>query len=140
MKLNKKLSELEETLQISSKEVENKNIAIKDLKVKLNIALKEKIGELSEYRSEFFGKLKEILKDQKKINIVGDRFVLQSEILFKSGSANIGVEGEKKLSEITYLLKTITKKIQSKKEWNNQIEGHQDKEPISNAEFTSNRE
>ncbi len=140
LKLNKKLSELEETLQISSKEVENKNIAIKDLKVKLNIALKEKIGELSEYRSEFFGKLKEILKDQKKINIVGDRFVLQSEILFKSGSANIGVEGEKKLSEITYLLKTITKKIPSKIEWIIQIEGHTDNVPISNAEFPSNWE
>ena len=140
LKLNQKLSELEETLELSSKEAEIKNIAIADLKVKLDNALKEKIGELSEYRSEFFGKLKEILKDQKEINIVGDRFVLQSEILFQSGSANIGAKGEKKLSEITLLLKTITKKIPNKIEWIIQIEGHTDNVPISNNEFPSNWE
>ena len=62
-------------------DVDVKEIEIKNLKVKLDAALNEKIGELSEYRSEFFGRLKEVLKNQKEINIVGDRFVLQSEIL-----------------------------------------------------------
>ena len=64
--LNKKLSELEQALSVSLEDIESKKLAITDLKSKLNIALKEKIGELSEYRSEFFGKLKEILKDQKR--------------------------------------------------------------------------
>ncbi len=138
--LNKKLSELDQALAGSSKDIENKEAAIKDLKIKLDSALKEKIGELSEYRSEFFGKLKEILKDQKEINIVGDRFVLQSEILFKSGSDKIGIPGEKKISDITNLLKSITKKIPKKIEWIIQIEGHTDNVPISNMEFPSNWE
>tara|TARA_B100000029_G_scaffold489762_1_gene547847 strand:- start:702 stop:1760 length:1059 start_codon:yes stop_codon:yes gene_type:complete len=138
--LNEKLSEVEQALSISVEDAETKEVEIKDLKVKLDVALKEKIGELSEYRSEFFGRLKEILKDQKEINIVGDRFVLQSEILFQSGSAKIGKKGKEKLSEITTLLKSITKKIPDKINWIVQVEGHTDNIPISNDEFPSNWE
>ncbi len=138
--LNQKLSEVEQALSISAEDIETKEVEITDLKVKLDVALKEKIGELSEYRSEFFGKLKQILKDQKEINIVGDRFVLQSEILFQSGSANIGQKGKEKLSEITSLLKAITKKIPDKIDWIVQVEGHTDNIPISNDEFPSNWE
>ena len=140
LELNAKLSQLQEALSISSVAQETKEIEIKDLKIKLDEALKEKIGELSEYRSEFFGRLKQILKDQKKINVVGDRFVLQSEILFKSGSAEIGEIGRKKLIEISTLLKSITKKIPEKIDWIIQVEGHTDNIPISNDEFPSNWE
>ncbi len=138
--LNSKLSELDEALSLSLVDVETKNMEIENLKVKLDVALKEKIGQLSEYRSEFFGRLKEILKNQKEINIVGDRFVLQSEILFMSGSAEIGTKGKERLSEISNLLKTITKKIPSKINWIIQVEGHTDNVPISNNEFPSNWE
>jgi Flagellar motor protein len=131
---------VQNALSISAGETKTKEIEIKDLKLRLDTALKQKIGELSEYRSEFFGKLKAILKDQKKINVVGDRFVLQSEILFKSGSAKIGIQGEKRLSEITALLKSITKKIPKKIDWIIQVEGHTDNVPISNDEFPSNWE
>ncbi len=138
--LNSKLSELDEALSLSLVDVETKNTEIESLKVKLDVALKEKIGELSEYRSEFFGRLKEILKNQKEINIVGDRFVLQSEILFMSGSAEIGIKGKERLSEISNLLKSITKKIPSKINWIIQVEGHTDNVPISTNEFPSNWE
>ena len=138
--LNNKLSELEQALSLSVADAEVKETEIDNLKVKLDVALKEKIGELSEYRSEFFGRLKVILKDQKEINIVGDRFVLQSEILFKSGSAEIGEKGKVRLSEITALLKSITKKIPNKINWIIQVEGHTDDVPISNNEFPSNWE
>ena len=138
--LNKKLSEVEQVLSISTTDIETRDIEIKDLKLKLDAALKEKIGELAEYRSEFFGRLKEILKDQKEINIVGDRFVLQSEILFQSGSARIGKKGKNKLAEITSLLESITKKIPDKIDWIIQVEGHTDNIPISNDEFPSNWE
>ncbi len=138
--LNNKLSELDQALSLSLVDVETKDTEIENLKVKLDVALKEKIGELSEYRSEFFGRLKEILKNQKEINIVGDRFVLQSEILFKSGSAEIGKKGKAKLSEISTLLKSITKKIPSKINWIIQVEGHTDNVPISNNEYPSNWE
>lgn len=138
--LNNKLSEIDQALSLSLVDVETKDTEIENLKVKLDLALKEKIGELSEYRSEFFGRLKEILKNQKEINIVGDRFVLQSEILFKSGSAEIGEKGKAKLSEISNLLKSITKKIPSKINWIIQVEGHTDNVPISNNEYPSNWE
>ena len=138
--LNNKLSEIDQALSLSLVDVETKDTEIENLKVKLDFALKEKIGELSEYRSEFFGRLKEILKNQKEINIVGDRFVLQSEILFKSGSAEIGEKGKAKLSEISNLLKSITKKIPSKINWIIQVEGHTDNVPISNNEYPSNWE
>ena len=108
--LNSKLSELDEALSLSLVDVETKNTEIENLKVKLDVALKEKIGELSEYRSEFFGRLKEILKNQKEINIVGDRFVLQSEILFMSGSAEIGTKEKERLSEISSLFEVYNKK------------------------------
>ena len=139
-KLNNQLSEIGQALSLSVDDSETKNTEIENLKVKLDEALKEKIGELSEYRSEFFGKLKGILKDQKEINIVGDRFVLQSEILFKSGSAEIGVKGKERLSEISNLLKSITKKIPNKINWIIQVEGHTDNVPISTNEFPSNWE
>ncbi len=138
--LNNKLSEIDQALSLSLVDVDTKDTEIENLKVKLDLALKEKIGELSEYRSEFFGRLKEILKNQKEINIVGDRFVLQSEILFKSGSAEIGEKGKAKLSEISNLLKSITKKIPSKINWIIQVEGHTDNVPISNNEYPSNWE
>ncbi|MBF96796.1 MAG: Motility protein B [Alphaproteobacteria bacterium MarineAlpha9_Bin4] len=139
-KLNIKLSEVQQALSISVDDINIKEVEIDNLKLKLDVALKEKIGELSEYRSEFFGKLKEILKNQKEINIVGDRFVLQSEILFKSGSATIGTKGKAKLAEVTTLLKSITKKIPNKIDWIIQVEGHTDNIPISNDEFPSNWE
>ena len=138
--LNNKLSELEQALSISINKSESKEVEIESLKVKLDEALKEKIGELSEYRSEFFGRLKEILKDQKEINIVGDRFVLQSEILFNSGSAEIGVKGKERLTEISSLLQSITNKIPNKIDWIIQVEGHTDNVPISTNEFPSNWE
>ncbi len=138
--LNNKLSEFDQALSLSLVDVETKDIEIENLKLKLDAALKEKIGELSEYRSEFFGRLKEILKNQKEINIVGDRFVLQSEILFKSGSSEIGLKGKERLSEISNLLISITDKIPSKISWIIQVEGHTDNVPISNNEYPSNWE
>ena len=138
--LNNKLSELDQALSLSINNSESKEVEIESLKVKLDEALKEKIGELSEYRSEFFGRLKGILKDQKEINIVGDRFVLQSEILFNSGSAEIGVKGKERLTEISSLLKSITNKIPNKINWIIQVEGHTDNVPISTNEFPSNWE
>ncbi len=71
---------------------------------------------------------------------MGDRFVLQSEILFMSGSAEIGTKGKERLAEISNLLKAITKKIPSKINWIIQVEGHTDNVPISNNEFPSNWE
>ena len=99
--LNKKLLDLQNALSLSMGQVKDKEIEVESLNNKLDLALSKKIGELTEYRSEFFGKLKSIIGDEKEIIIVGDRFVLQSEILFKSGSASLEKKGTIKIVEIT---------------------------------------
>ena len=138
--LNRKMIEIDNALNISNSEIDNKEVEIKKLTTKLNIALKEKVGELEQYRSEFFGRLKKIIGEEKEINIVGDRFVLQSEVFFQSGSAKIGENGTTKVIEITNILKAITKKIPNSLNWLIQVEGHTDNVPISNEEFPSNWE
>jgi chemotaxis protein MotB len=132
--------EVKRSLNISNKELTNKNIEITNLGNKLNLALEKKVGELEEYRSEFFGELKKIIGKEKEINIVGDRFVLQSEVFFKSGSAEIGKDGIKKVIEITKILKSITSKIPVNLNWLIQVEGHTDNLPIANEIFPSNWE
>ena len=127
-------------LNKSNKNIENKNIEISNLGRQLNLALEEKVGELEEYRSEFFGELKKIIGEEKEINIVGDRFVLQSEVFFQSGSAKIGPEGIKKVKEITDVLISITNKIPSNINWLIQVEGHTDNIPIATEEVPSNWE
>ncbi len=138
--LNNKLFQIQNALDKSNQEIKNKNNEISDLGKKLNFALKEKVGELEQYRSEFFGRLKKIIGEEKEINIVGDRFVLQSEVFFASGSAKIEKDGRKKVIEITNLLISITKKIPDNISWLIQVEGHTDNIPISTEEFPSNWE
>ena len=129
--LNNELLQVQKTLDQSNKDIKEKNLEISNLGSKLNKALKEKVGELEEYRSEFFGKLKKIIGEEKEINIVGDRFVLQSEVFFQSGSAKIGNQGIEKVEEITEILILITNKIPKNINWLIQVEGHTDNIPIS---------
>ena len=138
--LNNELLQVQETLKQSNENIEEKNLEISDLGNKLNRALKERVGELEEYKSEFFGELKKVIGGEKEINIVGDRFVLQSEVIFQSGSAKIESQGIKKLEEITKILISITNKIPKNINWLIQVEGHTDNVPISTKEFPSNWE
>ena len=138
--LNDKLSKLDNKLNLKTKEIDDKNNEVADLSEKLNLALQERMGELEEYRSEFFGRLKEVIGSEKEISIVGDRFVLQSEIFFQSGSANLGEVGQKKIIEITNILKFIANKIPEGIDWIIQVEGHTDDVPISTDNFPSNWE
>ena len=138
--LNNELQEVQKSLEQTDKDIKEKNLEISNLGSKLNEALKEKVGELEGYRSEFFGKLKKIIGEEKEINIVGDRFVLQSEVFFQSGSAKIGNDGIKKVEEITEILISITNKIPKNINWLIQVEGHTDNIPISTEQYPSNWE
>ena len=115
-------------------------MTVKKNDISFEEALKEKVGELEGYRSEFFGKLKKIIGEEKEINIVGDRFVLQSEVFFQSGSAEIGNDGIQKVEEITEILISITNKIPKNINWLIQVEGHTDNIPISTEQYPSNWE
>ena len=97
--LREQLSLIESLLEVNREELKKKDVQIVELGRKLNTALAVRVGELNKYKSEFFGRLREILGNTKGVQIVGDRFIFQSEVLFESGSADIGVNGINELNE-----------------------------------------
>ncbi|MFC3230293.1 peptidoglycan -binding protein [Marinibaculum pumilum] len=111
---------------------------IADLGRRLNRALAAKVEELSRYRSEFFGRLREALGRRADVQVVGDRFVLQSEILFASGSADIGPEGKRELRTLAETLLDIAKTIPPDLNWILRVDGHTDAVPINNLRYRSN--
>ena len=117
-----------------------RNLEIEILGKRLNKALTSKIFELQKYRSEFFGKLQNLLGDRKDIKIVGDRFIFESELLFDSASANLQENGKEKLKEIALTLMETTNQIPNDIDWIIQVEGHTDIRPINTAKFPSNWE
>jgi chemotaxis protein MotB len=119
---------------------EKKDARIEDLGKQLNIALARKVHELTQYRSEFFGRLKQILGDNPAIQIRGDRFVFQAELFFASGSADLGEQGKTHLAALAETLLTVAQKIPEDIDWILQIDGHSDKVPINNEFFVSNWE
>ena len=127
-------------LEASEKETISKNLEIEILGERLNKALTSKIFELQKYRSEFFGKLQNLLGNRNDIKVVGDRFIFESELLFDSASANLQENGKEKLKEIGITLMETTKQIPSDIDWIIQVEGHTDKRPISTPQFPSNWE
>jgi chemotaxis protein MotB len=100
----------------------------------------KKAEELTEYRSEFFGKLKKALGNRPEIRIVGDRFVFQSEVLFPSASAQLEEGGKQELVKMADTLKEVSKSIPKEVNWIVTVIGHTDKRPISTAQFPSNWE
>src|SRR3546814_2610225 len=107
---------------------------------RLNVALASKVQELARYRSEFFGRLREILGSREDIRIVGDRFVFQSEILFASGSATIEQDGRPQLARLAGTLKEIAADIPDDIDWVLRVDGHTDRRPIDTLAFPSNWE
>ena len=138
--LKNEIETLNMALEASEEETISKNLEIEILGERLNKALTSKIFELQKYRSEFFGKLQNLLGDREDIKIVGDRFIFESELLFDSASANLQENGKEKLKEIAMTLMETTKQIPTDIDWIIQVEGHTDKRPIKTAQFPSNWE
>ncbi|MFK7866815.1 MAG: peptidoglycan -binding protein [Alphaproteobacteria bacterium] len=138
--LRDQLGRLEQLLSESEQRDAEAQAQIVDLGSRLNVALASKVNELAQYRSEFFGKLREILGTRQDIQIVGDRFVFQSEVLFDQGSAALGVAGQLQLARLSNTLKEIIPNIPEDLNWVLQVEGHTDRIPISTAQFRSNWE
>ncbi|KAB7740786.1 peptidoglycan -binding protein [Parvibaculum sedimenti] len=136
--MRRQLAALEEALNASEKRDKESQAQIADLGRRLNAALAQKVQELARYRSEFFGRLREILGNRPDIEIVGDRFVIQSEILFDSGSAEINPSGIEQLRKITEAVKQIGGEIPSDIPWVLRIDGHTDVNPIHTPQFPSN--
>ncbi|UYO40638.1 peptidoglycan -binding protein [Rhodopseudomonas palustris] len=137
--LRRQLAALEEALDASEKRGKESQNKIADLGQRLNVALAQRVQELSRYRSEFFGRLRAILGDRPDIRIVGDRFVFQSEVFFDTGQALLLPEGRAELDKVAEALKELDKKIPAELPWVVRVDGHTDKRPITGA-FKSNWE
>ena len=138
--LREQLAKISAALALSEGKVKEQQTQIADLGKRLNLALANKVQELARYRSEFFGKLREIIGDRPDIRIVGDRFVFQSEVLFDPGSAEFGDAAETQLDPVIGALKEIAARIPKDLNWVLRVDGHTDRRPISNAQFASNWE
>ena len=138
--LREQLAQISVALDVSEALAKKQNVQIASLGKRLNAALATKVQELSRYRSEFFGRLREVLGGQKGVRIVGDRFVFQSEVLFTTGSAELGTAGREQMTRLAGTLKEISARIPGEIDWLLRVDGHTDKVPISTSQYPSNWE
>ncbi|MHC2331795.1 peptidoglycan -binding protein [Bradyrhizobium sp. USDA 4454] len=139
--LRRQLAALEEALDASEKRDKESQNRIADLGQRLNVALAQRVQELSKYRSEFFGRLRAILGNRPDIRIVGDRFVFQSEVFFDTGQATLLPEGKTELDTVANALIDLDKQIPAEIAWVLRVDGHTDVRPITNSPlFKSNWE
>ena len=138
--LRSQLGAIEEALKTAEARTTTQKVEIEDLGRRLNLALASQVQELQRYRSEFFGRLREILGDRPDIRVVGDRFVFQSEVLFAVGSDEINPAGREQLAKLARTLKEISAKVPSELNWVLRVDGHTDRRPIVSARFPSNWE
>jgi chemotaxis protein MotB len=138
--LRRQIAALNEALQAAESKDKESQARISDLGARLNVVLARQVQELQRYRSDFFGRLRELLKDRKDIRIVGDRFVFQSEVLFPSGQATLTVEGLAAIDQLAAAIVELERAIPKEIDWVLQVDGHTDIRPISSSQFPSNWE
>lgn len=129
--LRRQIGALEDALDASENRDRESQTKIADLGKRLNVALAQKVQELSRFRSDFFGRLREILSQRSDIRVVGDRFVFQSEVLFGSGSDQIGANGGPELDKLAEAIIELEQEIPSEINWVLRIDGHTDNVPLS---------
>jgi len=139
--LRNQIAALQEALGTSEQKQKDSQIQIADLGQRLNVALAQRVQELTRYRSDFFGKLRDILGNRPDIRVVGDRFVFQSELFFDSGTSSLRSEGAGELDKIASALLDVQKQIPPEINWVLRVDGHTDIRPVgANSPFKSNWE
>lgn len=138
--VREQLAQLATALDVAEQDVADKDIRIADLGKQLNLALASKVNELERYRSEFFGKLREALGARTDVEIVGDRFVVPTDVLFASGSAELGADAQQHLAQLAMTVREVAAEIPSSIDWVLRIDGHTDRRPIHTPQFPSNWE
>ena len=136
--LRQRIEELTSLLAEKDRQAEADKVAIANLGKSLNNALASRVQELQQFRSEFFGRLRDVLKGRDDVQIVGDRFVFQSEVLFAPGQADIGPTGQSQLAQLAVALADIAAKIPDDINWVLQVDGHTDNLPIRAGRYTDN--
>ena len=138
--LRRQIAALNDALEASEKKDAESQSRIKDLGARLNAALARQVQELQRYRSDFFGRLRELLKNRKDIRVVGDRFVFESEVLFASGSDALTPEGQAAMDQLAAAIVELARQIPPEIDWALQVNGHTDIRPIASPTFPSNWE
>jgi chemotaxis protein MotB len=138
--IKQEMARLANALDASEKQAAEQKVQIADLGKRLNVALASKVEELQRYRSEFFGKLRQVLGNRPGIRVEGDRFVFQSEVLFDTASAEMGLDGIEQIRALAKTLNEISKQIPKDVNWVLRVDGHTDKRPIASGRFPSNWE
>ncbi len=145
--LNQQIAAMRRQLQtlnamLSDAEVKNKEseAQITDLGKRLNSALAQRVQELTRYRSEFFGRLRQILSQRADVLVVGDRFVFQAEVLFPKGQPALNEEGKAEMLKLADALKQLEREIPPDIAWVLRVDGHTDADPIQSSQFKSNWE
>src|SRR5262249_23929347 len=133
--LREQLNKLAAALDLSESKIKEQQEQIGELGRKLNLPLGNKVEELARYRSEFFGKLREIVANRSDIKIVGDRFVFQSEVLYEPGKADLGDVAKAQLDPVIAALRQIAAQIPPNIDWVLRVDGHTDHRPIKNSDF-----
>jgi chemotaxis protein MotB len=129
--LRSQIGALEDALDASENRDRQSNAKIADLGKRLNVALAQRVQELNRYRSDFFGRLRDILSDRENIRIVGDRFVFQAEVLFPSGAEVINDAGKEEMKKLAGAIIELAKEIPDEIDWVLRVDGHTDAVPLS---------
>ncbi len=137
--LRRQLSALEDALDAAESRNDESQVKIADLGKRLNVALAQRVQELSRYRSDFFGRLRQILADRPDIEVVGDRFVLPASVLFPTGSDDLGGSARTELGKLADAILELQKQIPPEINWVIRVDGHTDVRPVS-GRFRSNWE
>ena len=138
--LRAQMQQVAAALDVAEKAGRDKDVQIANLGARLNAALASKVEELQRYRSEFFGRLREVLQNRQDIQVVGDRFVFQSEVLFPVGSADMTPAGQDQIRALAATLKQIAAEIPKDLNWILRVDGHADKQPLGRGQFATNWE
>jgi chemotaxis protein MotB len=138
--MRRQLAQLNSLLDAAEERNKSSDAQVADLGRRLNSALAQKVQELSKYRSEFFGRLRQILSQRSDILVVGDRFVFQAEVLFPKGKAELNPEGQTEMLKLADALKQLESEIPADIAWVLRVDGHTDNDPIQSVEFKSNWE
>ncbi|MBB3952146.1 peptidoglycan -binding protein [Aureimonas jatrophae] len=136
--LRQQIAALEDALGASETRDRESQTQIADLGRRLNVALAQRVQELARYRSDFFGRLREILADRENIRIVGDRFVFQSEVLFSSGADVLQTAGQDEMRQLAAAIIQLNREIPSDINWIIRVDGHTDDVPVSSGRFADN--
>jgi chemotaxis protein MotB len=128
--LRRQLTAVQAALDTSESKNTLSQVQIADLGQRLNVALAQRVEELTRYRSDFFGRLNQILGNRPDITVVGDRFVFQSEVLFDTGSDTVKPGGLDSLNKLAQAVSEVSKEIPPEIPWVLRVDGHTDKRPI----------